>query len=71
VKLGPTTKVAFVSLRPNGKTSPQTKLLALVPKKGTTSHRAPAEKAEVEGQMPPHILRFVNRLARDAQVELS
>ena len=71
VKLTPATKVAFVCVRPNGKTGPKTKIMLMVPKKGTIAFKALSEKAEAEGMKAPTIARFVKRLARDGHVELS
>jgi hypothetical protein len=53
------------------KNGPKTKLLALVPRKGTITVKALTAKAETEGIKPGRIPKFVAFLARYGYVDLA
>jgi hypothetical protein len=54
------TAIAFKAQRE--KTGPKTKLLSLVPKKGSVTLKQLQEKAEAEGIKPARVIRFIKSL---------
>ena len=71
VKITAASKLVFVTPRPNHKQGPKTQIMLMLPKKGSLSYKALAEKAEAKGMKAPTIARFVKRLARDGHIGVS
>jgi hypothetical protein len=62
------TAISFKAAR--DKTGPKTKLLSLIPRKGTIALKQLQEKAEAEGIKAARVSKFVSSLARYGFVEL-
>jgi hypothetical protein len=69
VKITDSTAVTFKAARP--KKGPKTKLLALVPRKGSITLRALTAKAASEGIKPARVVKFVAALAKYGYVNLA
>lgn len=70
IKLTNDTTITFKSPRPEGMLGPKTKLLALVPRKGTISYKALKEKAIEEGLNAELIAQYLSVMAKNGRVTL-
>jgi hypothetical protein len=71
IKLTADTAITFKSERPDGAKGPKTKLLALVPRKGSITFKALKVKAEAEGLNEAKIAQYMASMAKAGRVELA
>jgi hypothetical protein len=71
IKLTADTAITFKSERPDGAKGPKTKLLALVPRKGSITFKALKAKAEAEGLNEAKIAQYMASMAKAGRVELA
>jgi hypothetical protein len=67
-KITDSTAISFKAARP--KKGPKTKLLALVPRKGSITLKALTAKADAEGIKAARVVKFVAALAKYGYVDL-
>ena len=63
--------ISFKSERPKDAKGPKTKLLALVPRKGSITFKALKTKAEAAGLSPNKVLQYTAAMAKAGRVELA
>jgi hypothetical protein len=70
-KVTDSTAITFKSPRPNDAQGPKTKLLALVPRKGSIKFAALKAKAEAEKLNVAKAAQWIASMAKNGRVELS
>jgi hypothetical protein len=71
IKLTAETTITFKSARPNNAKGPKTKLLALVPRKGSIKFAALKAKAEAEGLDIAKVSQYMAVMAKNGRVEFA